>query len=149
WLNVWGPDSNFSATPDADGIIHEFNAGAVRIGEVNYGNAWGDFGMVTRGIGSRWVAGLEFFPDWLAGTTGDTNDRHYHASWAVGIGGAGADKSGQYPKNWIGLNVFVDGIVGAKDHVHLMPGALTGNTPGGGGYAAVLHGSSDVTNPIG
>lgn len=150
WFNSWGPDSNFATKPDARGIVHSFNAGAVRVGEVNFGNAWGDFGFLAdRTFPSRWVAGLEFFPDWLPGATGDNAARHYHASWAQCVGGAGPDAAGICPKNWIGWLLNVDGIVGAKDHAHMLPGAVTGNTVGGGGYAHQINGSSDPTNAIG
>src|SRR6185369_1518339 len=115
---------------------------AVRLGEMNYGNAWGDFGMVTRGIGSRWVAGIELFPDWLAGSDGDTVAHHYNASWGLGIGGAGADSYGVTPKNWIGLAIFANGIVGANDHSAIIGGGSTGSTSGGGGYAIDIQGGS-------
>lgn len=149
WFCNFGPNSNFSTRPDADGIVHEWNTGSCRIGEVNYGNAWGDFGMVTRGVDSHWVAGLEFFPDYLAGSTGSNNERHYNASWAVAIGGAGPDSSGKFPKNWYGQVITVDGIVGKNDHSNMLPGAKTGNTVGGGGYAYQINGSSDPNNAIG
>ena len=149
WLNSFGPNSNFATTPDANGIIHKFDGGAARIGEINYGNAWGDFGLQTVRNGVRWVAGLELFPDWLTGSDGDQKAHHYHASWALCVGGAGPDAYGKIPKNWIGCMINVDGIVGSKDFNTILGPGSHGDTQGGGGYGWQINGSSDQSNPIG
>lgn len=149
WFNNWGPNSNYATTPDADGVVHLWNTGSCRIGELNNGNAWGDFGMCVRGISPRWCGGLEIFPDWLSGNTGSQKEHHYHASWAYGVGGAGLDSYGNSPKNWIGYIVFANGIVGKNDHKNILPGGVAGNTVGGGGYGWEINGSTDTTNPIG
>jgi len=82
------------------------------------------------------------FPDWLAGSDGDAAAHHYNASWALAIGGAGADSFGVTPKNWKGLYITADGIVGANDHSAIIGGGSTGSTSGGGGYAIDIQGGS-------
>lgn len=149
WLNAWSPDSRYKSTPDNHGILHRYDSGFTRIGEVNYGNAWGDFGLMENRMGSRFVAGLEFFPDWLSGYTNDSNPVKYHASWAQAIGAAGPSPGQPIPKNWIGQMICPDGIVGKKDHPNIIGPGTAGNTSGGGGYAYQINGSNDPTNPIG
>ncbi len=151
WLNTFGPNSNFATHPDPRGVVHEWNAGATRIGEVNYGNAWGDFGLLQDRYGpSRWACGMEFFPDWLPGSDADTRYKHYNASWAIAIGGCGPGAGGgRAVGNWIGQLVCINGIVGKLDHDNMLAGAAHGNTSGGGGYAYQINGNSDPANPIG
>jgi hypothetical protein len=152
WFNSFGPDSNFSVTPDAAGIVHEWNTGATRIGELNYGNAWGDFGFLSDRTGpTRWASGLEFFPDWLPGSDQDTGYFHYNTSWAIAIGGAGPGAGGgNSAKNWIGMMLCLDSIVGKNDHAGIIGGGVAGSTAGGGGYGLQIHGSTVASsNPIG
>lgn len=149
WLNAWSPNSHFASKPDATGFTHSYDKGFTRVGECNYGNAWGDFGMMEHRWGSRFVAGLEFFPDWLAGDTGDNAPHKYHASWGIAIGGAAPGPDGNIPKNWIGVLIPPDGIVGKNDHANIIGPGSAGNTSGGGGYAYSIQGSSDLLNPIG
>ncbi len=150
WWNSFSPNSNFSTKPDAAGIVHKFDKGWSRIGELNYGNAWGDFGFLSDRSGpSHVVCGLEFFPDWVSGTDGDTQYAKYHASWAIAIGSGGPGITGKEAKHWIGILGSLNGIVGKNDHAKMLPGAVTGNTSGGGGYWAQINGSLDPTNPIG
>lgn len=138
WFNTWGPARWFQSTPDAQGKLHNFTTGIIRIGEVNYGNAWQDFGLVeTRGVGS-FVAGFEFFPDWLAGDCGGSGGgplgvpHKYHASWAIGIGAAGAGDDGVVPKNWTGILIDTDGIVPTGYGMHLRGGSSSGLAGGKG-----------------
>jgi hypothetical protein len=150
WWNSFGPNSNFATQPDAAGIVHEFKQGWVRIGEINYGNAWGDFGLLADRAGpSRVVCGLEFVPDWLPGSDGDTAYRKYHAAYAYSVCSGGPGAQGNEAKHWIGALTCLNSIVGKNDHKTMLPGAATGNTSGGGGYAYQVNGSLDPANPIG
>jgi hypothetical protein len=131
WLNAWSPCAEFAATPDATGVIHSFGSGAVRIGEVNYGNAWADLGFIDdRGI-SKFVAGLEFFPDWLPGSTGATTFTKFNASWAIAIGGAGAraGSGDPDPKNWTGILFSENGIAPLGVAINMHGGSSSGNAP--------------------
>lgn len=150
WPCAFSPNSKFATHPDPKGIIHSFDAGWIRIGEVNCGNAWGDFGILfDRSYPSRVVCGLEAFPDWVVGSEGDMSPNKYHASWAWSTGGAAPGANGRSPKFWIGHLTCLNGIVGKLDHADMLPGAVAGNTSGGGGYAYQVQGSSDPENPIG
>ncbi len=151
WNNSFSPNSEFANHPDAAGIVHQFTRGAVRIGEVNYGNAWGDFGFLADRNGpARWVSGLEFFPDWLPGSDGSTAYKKYNVSWATCTGQTGPGAGGgNNSRHWIGHLTCIDAIVGKKDHAVMLPGAVTGNSSGGGGYAWQANGNSDPANPAG
>lgn len=111
WFVSSSPDSNYASTPDPNGITHSFTAGTVRIGEVNYGNAWSDFGLQeTRGA-SRVVSGLEFYPDYLSGPINATLNPHkYNVQWAIAISYAGVDAYGHSPQNHIGMLIDYNGI---------------------------------------
>jgi len=123
WFCASTPDVNFISTPDANSIVHTYTGGTVRIGEVNYGNAWKDFGLQeTRGIPDvdglfRVVCGLEFFPDFLAGSLyGDANPNKYDVQWAISIGYAAAATGSApltpsiSPQHHIGILVEKNGI---------------------------------------
>lgn len=115
WFNSWGPCKQFQSTPDATGIKHSWTTGFTRIGELNYGNAWQDWGLVESIFASNIVGGLSFFPDWLPGncvngTTIVDNSNHYDASWAICIGYAGPDVHGHAPQNHIGAIIIENGI---------------------------------------
>lgn len=142
WLNSWSPDSRFAATPDAQGIIHSFSGGYVRIGEINHGNAWADLGKMEFRAGQpQFVCGLEFFPDWLAGATGDAFPIKYNVQWAICIGSAPQNTPGSHgvpttpAGNWIGILMDKDGIVQGD------------GTYGSGGYGLSMWGSVALTNP--
>lgn len=129
WLNSWGPCLNFASTPDANGVVHNFTNGFVRIGEVNYGNAWGDFGFIDdRSNGNRIVCGLEFFPTWLPYDTGapDTTTQ-YPAQWAISIGGSTATA-----RNWIGILGSLGGVMPDGMWMNLHGGDVSGNAVGVG-----------------
>lgn len=152
WFTSCSPDTNYSSTPDADGITHTFTGGFVRIGEVNYGNAWGDFGIgltLAGAPGGRSVSGLWFIPDVITGAINDSTPLKFNTTWGVAIGSAAADHLGNIPKNWVGLLIDEDGIVGKNDHGSIIGGGSAGNSVGGGGYGIHLNGSSSSGNPIG
>lgn len=151
WFTSCTPDINYSAMPDRDGITHTYTTGAVRIGEVNYGNAWGDFGIsLSPQIGPvRQVYGMGFFPDVITGAVNDAAPHKYHATWGIVIGNAAVSSFGETPKNWIGLSIDQDGIVGKNDHGSIIGGGSAGDSTGGGGYGINISGSTDSSNPIG
>lgn len=109
WLNSWGPCNLFSASPDAQGVTHTWTTGTVRIGEVNYGNAWQDWGLVEdflAGGANHTSRGIDFIPDWLPGNIfvgGVDIAHHYDAQWAIGVMYAGPDSFGHSPQNHIGI----------------------------------------------
>lgn len=118
WIVGFSPASWFASTPDEQGVLHTWTAGTVRAGEINYGNAWADFGLLERRGTSRYVAGLEFFPDWLPGDCGGSVVARYHASWAIAIG---ADGTG-VARNWTGILVDRNGIAPGGYGIHLRGG---------------------------
>lgn len=111
WLVSGSPDHQYSTAPDPQGIVHTWTAGWVRIGEVNYSNAWADFGLIETRSAPRAVIGMEFFPDGtVGGNPGFASRKSYHAQWAIGIGAAGPDYTGFYPQNHIGIFMDANGI---------------------------------------
>ena len=113
WFNAWSPMTQYSATPDPQGIIHTWTAGGTRIGELNYGNAWADFGFCESRFSvpnNQHVGGLEFFPDHLPGSINVATVSKFNASWAIDIGAAAAGTDGYFPQNWIGVMVDQNGI---------------------------------------
>lgn len=107
-----GPNAYYSSSaghgvdPNT-GTYHAFTQGSVRIGEVNYANAWSDFGLQeTRGLSSVCV-GLEFFPQYQAGRVAAGATFHeYPAQWAIAIGNSGQNSSklvGNLATNYIGI----------------------------------------------
>lgn len=111
WFVSGSPDHQYSTAPDPQGIVHTWTAGWVRIGEVNYSNAWADFGLIETRSAPRAVIGMEFFPDGtVGGNPGFAARRSYHAQWAIGIGAAGPDYTGFYPQNHIGIFMDANGI---------------------------------------
>lgn len=132
WLASYSPSGTYSGTPDGEGITHSFGSGDVRAGEVDYGNAWADLGYVdTRGV-SRYVAGLEFFPDWLPGSGmgGSTDNTKYDASWAIAIGNAPPGNSLGTAKNWTGILIDTDGITPTGLGINIHGGSSSGNATG-------------------
>jgi len=138
WFNAWSPMQQFSASADANGIIHSWTAGGTRIGEVNYGNAWADFGLAeNRGslLPTRHVIGMEFFPDHLPGTisgVGYGTYPKYNAQWATAIGYASAGSDGFYPQNWVGLLIDQNGIAPGGYGLRLWGSNGTFSTRSGG-----------------
>src|SRR5262249_732240 len=112
WLVSTSPDINFQSTPDPNtGQTHSFVGGAVRIGEFNYGNAWADFGFVDSfGIATRTVGGIDFFPNWIQGTTSDSNWTQYPVQWAINIGSSSAAPNSTVSKHWTALLVNTDAV---------------------------------------
>lgn len=115
WFNAWSPMQQFSASADPNGIVHSWTLGGTRIGEVNYGNAWADFGLAeNRGslLPSRHCIGMEFFPDHLPGeiAVGYGTYPKYNAQWAIAIGFAAAGSDGYAPQNWVGMLVDQNGV---------------------------------------
>lgn len=123
WLVATSPNSNFSGSPDSSGFTHSWTSGGVRIGEVNYGNGWADFGLQETRGSARFVAGLEFFPDYLNNFGGPT--KKYNVQWAISIGLAGPGDDGVAPKNWIGMLIDVDGIVPGGYDLRLWGGSTS------------------------
>lgn len=157
WFNAFSPMHQFSSSADPNGIVHAFTAGGVRIGEVNYGNAWQDFGFTESRnlLSTPHVIGLEFFPAHLPGAIAGVALQGYplfDAQWAVNIGpwvpgndGTG-DGNGYAPQNWIGYMVDQNGIspfgVGVKiwGSVGNFPtrrGGIPHSGSGGGASASV------------
>jgi hypothetical protein len=116
WLNSYSPCNLFSSSPDPNGIVHNWTTGAVRVGEVNYGNAWVDWGLVESLLAagaSHYSGGLTFAPDWEGGgQLGMSTDlsHHYDAQWAIAIVYAGPDHFGHAPQNHIGILVDENAI---------------------------------------
>lgn len=139
WLNCMSPANWFSATPDATGKLHSMSGGFIRIGELNYGNAWGDPGLLETRVGSGGgggvFAGLEFFPAWLPGDVGGSVLHSYNVNWAIAIGQAAPGDDGYNPKHWTGILMDTDSIQGGGYALHLRGGStssqLTNSGPGG------------------
>lgn len=130
-----GPNSYYSATAGHGtdplvGVFHAMTGGTVRVGEVNYGNAWADPGMQeTRGIGPTFFSGIEFFPQVQAGLFG-TKYQEFPCNWAIAIGNSGA--------NATRLNTYI-----AQNYIGILLDK-NGLTPGG--YGLKLWGSSGTFN---
>lgn len=119
WLNSCGPMHQFASTPDGQGIIHSWTGGGTRIGEVNYGNAWADFGYwESRNsfTSPQHAAGLEFFPQHLpfyissnSGPIAFGSYPMYNVQWALNIGpgsqgnDGGGTGTGYAPQHWTGI----------------------------------------------
>jgi hypothetical protein len=133
WIDSNGPSVSYSSTPDANGVTHAFSNGWVRGGEVNYGNAWQDFGFTDDRTGvTRAVVGLEFFPDWLPYDTGAGSNTKFNVQWAIAIGNSGPGNSNGTAKNWIGILGCQDGIVPGGIWANLHGGSSSGNATGVG-----------------
>jgi hypothetical protein len=130
WYNSWSPCINFQSTPDATGAIHSYLGGFQRIGELNYGNGWKDFGFVDdRPLSSHIVCGLELFPDWLPGSTGATTYNKFNVQWGLAMGGASPGSNGISPKHWTGFLGCQNGIQGGGIWFNLHGGDSAPNAP--------------------
>lgn len=138
WISSFGPAAHFSASPDAQGQLHSFSNGVVRGGEINYGNAWADIGLVeTRGI-SGYYAGFEFVPDWLQGDCGGGRPALFNAQWAIAIAKSGPDDNGGIARNWIGILVDTDSIAAGGYGMSIRGGSVSGLA---GAKAIKIHGN--------
>jgi hypothetical protein len=127
WICSYGPDITYSASPDPAGVTHQFTTGIVRAGEINYGNAWLDFGRQDTTGGARVVSGPWMVPDYPGAAA------QFHATFGMVFAGSIAGS-----KNWTGILLNTNSIVGVDS---------TG-TPanyGTGGYGLNIHGGSGTT----
>lgn len=116
WVSSCSPDIYYTGgTVDGNGIGHSFTAGVVRIGEVNYGNLWQDFGLFETVLAiasnGRSVQGLGFYPDALPGPVAANGSpvNKFDAQVAISISYAGVGGNGLAPRNHIGLLVDQNG----------------------------------------
>lgn len=133
WLNSWGPSISYQSTPDGNGITHSFTSGNVRIGEVNYGNGWLDFGFIQDpGSAARAVSGIWFIPDYLpVGFGGTSSDPKFNVQWAIVIGAATSTfSSANTAKHWTGLLIDQDAVDHLGLDINHRGGSSSGNAPG-------------------
>jgi hypothetical protein len=80
---------------------------------------------------------LEFFPAWLAGTTGATSFTQFPASWAIAIGAANGGPLGGPATNWTGILLSENSIVPGGLGVNMHGGNISTTTTGTFTIAAV------------
>jgi hypothetical protein len=82
------------------------------------------------------VGGIEFFPDWLAGSTGATTFVKYHASWAIAIGAAAGNLAAP-ACNWTGILLSENAITPGGLGINMHGGNVSTTTTGTFVIAAV------------
>lgn len=130
WLNSMSPHSAFVSSPDANGVTHSYTAGTVRIGELNYGNHWADFGFQDTRGGTQVVAGLEFFPAYVAGSRGGAENGAFNVQWGICL--AGSTTGGVH---WTGILLDQSGVA---------PGGLWINAHGNSTQATAIGAALNI-----